>query len=308
MKTGATRKRKIYRGQEFNLSIAAIGQWNSTVSTKVITETSDTARLERGQRSQTLQKNCSNLVYILYSSQENEQLTLYPDGPCRDTGSARVAINVTLLPCPDAFALKGDECVCEERLQEYNANCSTTGEVISITHGTNFLLWMNASYTDNGSYEGLILCQPCPVQYCKTESVSITLDNPDIQCDLNHSGVLCGACKINYSLMIGSSQCAVCSNKYLALLLPFALAGIALIAFLSVLKLTVATGMINSLILYANFIQVNRRLFLPAERVNILTVFIAWLNLDLGFETCFFDGMNAYIQTWHFSCVYLDLD
>ena len=31
---------------------------------------------------------------------------------------------------------------------------------------------------------------------------------------------------------------------------------------------------------------------------EMLAVFIAWLNLDLGIETCFFNGMDAYIQTW----------
>jgi hypothetical protein len=63
------------------------------------------------------------------------------------------------------------------------------------------------------------------------------------------------------------------------------------------LRLTVATGTINSLILYANIVQANRRHFFPDNAVNILTVFIAWLNLDLGFETCFYDGMDAFAQT-----------
>ena len=26
--------------------------------------------------------------------------------------------------------------------------------------------------------------------------------------------------------------------------------------------------------------------------------FIAWLNLDLGIETCLYDGMDAYAKTW----------
>ena len=30
----------------------------------------------------------------------------------------------------------------------------------------------------------------------------------------------------------------------------------------------------------------------------MLTVFIAWMNLDLGIETCFYNGMTAYAQTW----------
>ena len=32
--------------------------------------------------------------------------------------------------------------------------------------------------------------------------------------------------------------------------------------------------------------------------MDILRVFIAWLNLDLGIQTCFYDGMDAYTRTW----------
>ena len=49
---------------------------------------------------------------------------------------------------------------------------------------------------------------------------------------------------------------------------------------------------------YANVIQTNRSFFFPAGETNLLTVFIAWLNLDLGIETCFYDGMTMYAYTW----------
>ena len=54
----------------------------------------------------------------------------------------------------------------------------------------------------------------------------------------------------------------------------------------------------NGLIFYANVIQVNRFNFFPPGKANILTVFIAWLNLDLGIEMCFYDGMTTYAFTW----------
>ena len=70
-------------------------------------------------------------------------------------------------------------------------------------------------------------------------------------------------------------------------------------------NLTVFMGTINGLIFYANIVRVNHAfLFMTpttsALKVsqNVLAVFIAWLNLDLGIETCFFHGMDAYIQTW----------
>ena len=79
----------------------------------------------------------------------------------------------------------------------------------------------------------------------------------------------------------------------------FALAGIALVAFLLILSLSVANGTISGLIFYANVIQANRSTFFPLmEHSDILTVFIAWINLDLGIETCFYDGMTTYAFTW----------
>ena len=108
----------------------------------------------------------------------------------------------------------------------------------------------------------------------------------------------CVECATNHSLLLGGSQCDVCSRHYLVLLVPFTLAGIVLVVFLSCLRLTVATGSINSFILYANFIQANKIIFFSSRKTSVLEVFIAWLNLDLGFETCFIPGLDAYTQTW----------
>ena len=287
---------EIYPGQKFHVSLIALDQTKTSVTTE-ITAVSATSRLNSDQSSQILKPECSKLSYNLYSSNDTAQLILYPDGPCRDTGLARAVVNVMFKPCPDGFMKSGENCVCENILNEYNASCSINDNAtISRQAGSEF--WVRGLY-ENGTYQGLIHYKTCPRDYCKTGEVTISLENPDTQCDLSRSGLLCGECATNHSLMLGSSRCHVCPNTYLALLLPFAAAGIALVFFLSFLRLTVATGMINSVILYANFVQINRSIFLPTDSTrNILTVFIAWMNLDLGFETCFYDGMTAYAQTW----------
>ena len=286
----------VHRGQTFAVPVVALSQGHVITSTMVTAVVSSGARIELTQTIQPLPEHCSNLDYRLYSVRKTEQLTLYPDGPCRDTGLAKVIVNVTLLDCPDGFTQKEEECTCEERLQAYNATC-IIGEEISVAIKAGSKFWMSTLY-QNDSYQGLILYSSCPMEYCRTDTVLVPLDDIDKQCDHNRSGVLCGGCAANYSLLLGSSRCAKCSNSYLALLLPFTFAGIILTFFLTILKLTVATGMINSVILYANFIQVNRKLFFPINSTNILTVFIAWINLDLGFETCFYAGMDANAQIW----------
>ena len=290
--------RNIHRGQKFRVSLCAIGQAGNHVVTTVTARTSDNARLESNQTYQKLsqQDNCSSLVYTLYSTEDHEKLTFHPDGPC---SREHLSLYVTFLPCPPGFIPSNDKCTCEQRLTKYAATCTIDEDSItSIMRNNGSRFWINVSY-ENGTYHGLIIYKNCPVEYCKTETIAIFFNNPDMQCALNRSGVLCGECITNHSLMLGSSRCHICPNTYLALLLPFAAAGIALVvlSFLSILKTTAVAGMINSVILYANIVQVNRRLFFP-NKVNMLTIFIAWMNLDLGFETCFYNGMTAYAQTW----------
>ena len=280
---------RVYRGENFNVSVYAVAQEGSRVPTTVTARPSNTARFKSNQRFQNLSQNNSILEYNLYSTEDKEKLTLHPDGYCSDEG--KITVYVIFEDCPIGFSKSDDKCICEQRLMKYTTTC----ENIYIMRNSGSRFWVNASY-QNGTYQGLILYKTCPVDYCKTETFNITLDNPDIQCALNRSEVLCGACITNHSLMLGSSRCHICPNTYLALLLPFAAAGIALVVFLSILRLTVATGMINSVILYANIVQVNRHLFFP-NTANVLTVFIAWMNLDLGFETCFYNGMTTYAQT-----------
>ena len=285
-----------YRGQTFSVPFLALSQGDTITSTLLTAKLSRTARLELNQSTQALSQNCTNVAYTLYSTEEYEELIVYPNGSCRDTGQAQAVIHVNFRSCPDAFTLSGDQCICEEGLQKYNTECVIFEDEIYITRKANSKLWLRALYT-NETYKGLILYPSCPADYCKTEAVNITLAQQDVQCDLNRSGMLCGACAANYSLLLGSSKCEVCSNAFLALLPLFAAAGIVLVFILSVLRFTVSTGMINSIILYANIVQANKSQFFPRS-TNVLTVFIAWMNLDLGFQTCFYDGMDAYAQTF----------
>ena len=99
-------------------------------------------------------------------------------------------------------------------------------------------------------------------------------------------------------MVLGTHQCRKCTNSHLALLIPFALSGVALVFLLLVCKLTVATGTLSGLVFYANIVGPNRIIFLPAGSTDALSVFIAWLNLDFGIETCLYKGMDAYSKTW----------
>ena len=147
----------------------------------------------------------------------------------------------------------------------------------------------------------VIVHTPCPFDYCNTAQVSFSLTDPGPQCALNRTGILCGKCQDGLSLALGSNNCIQCPQfSYLALIIPFAAAGFGLVALLMVLNLTVSIGTINGLIFYASIVKISEStgIFFPNGLIPVLSQFIAWLNLDLGIETCFYSGMTAYAKVW----------
>ena len=139
----------------------------------------------------------------------------------------------------------------------------------------------------------------CPFHYCLPHSSPHNVFTPNSQCQFNRSGILCGHCQQGLSTVFGSSHCQQCSNIYLFLIVPIAIAGLVLVLLLFILNLTVTDGTINAFILYVNIISINTSVFFP--RLNKFTpayTFLSLANLDLGIQTCFYNGMDDYAQMW----------
>ena len=124
----------------------------------------------------------------------------------------------------------------------------------------------------------------------------------DAQCAQFRTGTLCGACQSNFSLSLGSSRCIDCPGYWPAVLVLIIIAaifgGIVLVALILLLNLTVAAGTLNGIIFYVNIVNANIQTFLLSSRPSFFSVFISWLNLDIGLDTCFFEGMDSYLKTW----------
>jgi len=240
---------------------------------------------------------CTILNYTVFSP-ENVSLELYADAyaPCSIFSNELDLELDVYQACPPGFNLSETErsCVCNQQLTKYTNQCAITNGLGQITRSSYDQWWVGYDSESNT----LILHPYCPFDYCVSHTVDFPLNNTNLQCAYNQLGLLCGACKKGYSFVLGNSQCKQCTNIHLVLLIPFALMGLALVFFLLVSKLTVATGTLSGLVFYANIVGVNRTTFIPVESTDILSVFIAWLNLDFGIETCFYKGMDAYSKTW----------
>ena len=258
-----------------------------------------------GQTNKITNRTCTEFNFDIFSTNDNEILNMVVAYT-----SVKETLNIqftTCNACPIGFARRVDEnsickCVCDPKLKPYITACNVSQEVL-IRDGEFWITYVNTSENATSGY----LTYPfCPYNYCipPTTTVEINLNLPDgadSQCVNGHSGLLCGQCQSGLSLSLGSSQCLSCSSKWpiilMAILTVAFLAGIILVAILISVNLTVAVGTLNSIIFYANIVEANNSIFLPFSKPNFATIFIDGLNLKIGFDTCFFEGMDAYWKT-----------
>ena len=183
-----------------------------------------------------------------------------------------------------------------------DVNVSVTQNCLLISLPAKSLVRVNANswiaFINDTDPPGYVIHPNCPLDYCRTPteniSMSFSLSNgANAQCAYNRSRVLCGACQKHLSLSLGSSRCISC-HKYwpavfIVILLVAIIAGVLLVTALLALNMTVANGLINGFIFYADIIAANSAIFLPSSEPRLTTVFVAWLNLDIGIDVCFFD-------------------
>jgi hypothetical protein len=131
------------------------------------------------------------------------------------------------------------------------------------------------------------------------------VNGADAQCANNRSGMLCSVCDIqrNLSLSFGNSHCIHCSESwYLAIIIGTLMAGIVLVALLMLMNLTVAVGTLNGLIFYANIIGAGGHAFFTgsSSATKFLSILTSWINLDIdiGFDICFINGLDTHWKTW----------
>ena len=329
---------KVYPGETFTLSTAIVGaDFGATVGSVHAVFKNPTTTVQLKPSSQYIQGIreigggvCSELYYTVFSTSTYETLMLLPrqeswisaeqiqsqsydyhglDRDCNITGCnaeyyvrmelllTQLLLNVSLLPCPLGFQLKGDPpgCECHPVLTKNNVKCQF------INH-TGYHIWSGPLWLNIDNVTNLYLAQNCPFDYCISNTKIVDFQNDSsAQCAFNRTGRLCGGCKDNYSLAIGSSHCIYCpNNNNLGLLIFFAAAGILLVAIIGVFNLTV---FINGLVFYANVVWTYQKILLSQQvesnfALTFLRTSLAWINLDFGINTYFAKGLNALHKTW----------
>ena len=312
----------VKKGESFNTSLVAVDQVNHTFknveiySSLIHTE----SNLGEGQTTQATRNACTNLTFNVYSTHDSEELILYPEGPCRSASRSQSRLHIVFQPCtcpigfqPTKYDNNDCICVCDSRLSPYfsdtDNNCNIQTKSLA-RHGNFWIGFINDT-TEGKNSSGFLIYPYCPLDYClpPTSNVYINLNlvsGADVQCANRRSGLLCSLCQPGLSLSLGSSQCMLCSKSWYKSYMPVILitltmvGGILLVVLLLTLRLTVDIGTLNGLIFYVNIIGANSSTFFSGlpQSTKFYSVIVAWINLEVGYDACFFEGMDTYCKTW----------
>ena len=300
---------KVKKGVTFKVSLVAVDQVNHSVEANVISSLAHDGAFSEGQQTQSVGRNCTDLAFNVYTSSDYESINLFADGPCGNSELSIRKLDIQFLDCtcPVGFQSSNSvstkcDCVCDTNLSPYITKCNFETTSIIRDNTNSWIIYINDTVPP-----GYVIHPNCPSDYCQPPSVNVSINlnvsnGADKQCAFNRTGTLCGACKEHLSLSLGSSRCLPCPSYWPAvfavILLAAMIAGILLVTALLALNMTVAVGLINGFIFYANIMSANSAVFFPSSEPSFPTVFVSWLNLDMGVDTCFFDGVDTYIKTW----------
>ena len=288
----------LYPGQTLAISLYPY-KYSSNATNAVVVKTDITQQyvtpctvLNVNENVQAIDENCASLYYTIGFPTENQcELFLKI---ASDSDDYLNTFSIWQLTCPIGFFKIDERCQCDPVLVQYGiTNCNINDQTILRPANS----WITAT-THNNSYTYHISSH-CPYHYCLPHSSHLNLSTPNSQCQFNRSGLLCGHCQHGLSTVFGSSYCKHCSSLYLLLIIPIAIAGLVLVLLLFVLNLTVTDGTINGFILYANIISINTPVFFTdSNQFTPTYTFISLANLDLGIQTCFYNGMDDYAKMW----------
>ena len=273
----------VFPGQTFKVLAVGVGVGISPA----VVRSRINSKYEIFPELQSLGNVCEPLNYTILASENTSEILVRVtvEGSYLVPGYIKY-LNLTTLNCPRGFILQQLKCVCHPMLQRASVQCDINTQTFTRSGS----VWIGLGSDE----EGLLTHMHCPNAYCKQPETDFNLTSPDVQCAFNHSGVLCGSCKPGLAFMLGSSKCQSCSNIYLLLILPFLTAGLLLVIILGRLNLTVALGIMNRVLFYANVVRASSDALISNSVSKYFMIFSAWLNLDLGIETCFYSHFDMF--------------
>ena len=187
--------------------------------------------------------------------------------------------NIMLKKCHPGFTFseQKSKCECMSSTDEYGigvSGCLSDGKTLLVKAG----YWA-------GNVDGKFVTYFCPSGYCSSTSSNQSdyhyLEGHVCKRNRNQTSILCGECKTNYSITIGSEDCRnSCTYWHLFYLIPIGLGLMVVVVIIMLIDLDFFTGYLNAW-LYSYQVM---KLLTPDgfEFDPFIEVFIAFTNIRIG--------------------------
>ena len=291
-----------YPGKAISLYLAAVDQSHQLVYSPAVAAISKNLQMKAQNTNTTLSfkseqslvalsgSNCTLITYNILNKIDKPTRGLLtiatPGNP--PTWFADVDVD----SCPKGFMLTNGVCACNHFIANTidDVHCNITATSITRPIGS----WFGDISVRNTT--GLGYATICPQGNCKNTITSVELDS---LCVYSKTGVLCGQCQANLSVVFGITDCKMCSNIWLLTLIGYAISGVVIVTVLLTLHLTIAAGPLAGIILTCNIITVSTIDYLQGNEFFLyaMRVYVSLMNLNLGFPLCLYDGMTPSIKT-----------
>ena len=290
---------RIFPGQTLKVELQIQKQWLYYIfPTPIVAENTlndDCSIVDISQLSQAhLNHSCTSYSYTLWPKNETVKVCkLFIGLP-----NMPETFYVEFKHCPLGFTLQGSRksCYCDPVLTNNDVvhieSCNLSyGTILRPPHSW---IFAKKDYIYNTTYA---VSSYCPFDHCFPHQSNLNLSNPDLQCQFKRTGLLCGKCQRGLSSVFGLHKCKECSSIFLLLIIPIAIAGIALVILLYIFNLTVRNGTVNTCLFYFNVININVLTLFPNCQ-SFTCVILSLMNFDFKVETCFYNGMDDYAKEW----------
>ena len=302
---------EVYPGQPFTVTAVLVGQLYGFVPGTVLAQISSRSSVsfKHEEKVQKLSRNssCGSLSYTVYANDDSKVELLLSAQHSGDVSGyeqlnqlKKLKLNVKMKKCPAGFALFENNgtisCDCVAMLK---ASCKIADNLIERRNP----YWIGYDESTNAT-----LFHPhCPFDYCVHRRVLLKATknsiNQDAQCANHRTGIICGACAVDRSIVIGSNHCQNCSNYWLFMLVIIAFSGVLLVLTLSKLNITITEGTLGGVFFYCNIISSNLTYYFQGEPIYFITPllkgFVSLLSLSVGGTSmCLYNGMDVYAFAW----------
>ena len=161
---------RVEKGKTFYMSLVAVDQVNHTINASITSSLSSSdGGFGEGQQIQSVNRNCTDLTFNVFSPHNFETLNIHPDGPCGNAvlSTSHVTIQFIDCTCPLGFEPLSNsqsstrcECICDSALSPYITECNITTSSVLRKDTNSWITYIND--TDPPEY---VIYPYCPFDY-----------------------------------------------------------------------------------------------------------------------------------------------